>query len=95
MILLVIAVDASRTVVSRRAARRYHSPALGANALHFASDLAGSTAVLIGLVLVAAGEQWGDSAAALFRGGARGARRAAAGPPVGGRADGSRRRRRR
>ncbi len=63
---MVIAVDASRTVVSRRAARRYHSPAFGANALHFASDLAGSTAVLVGMVLVAAGEQWGDSAAALF-----------------------------
>jgi cation diffusion facilitator family transporter len=66
VIVVVIAVDASRTVVSRRAARRHASPALGANALHFASDLAGSVAVLIGLVLVAAGEPRADAAAALF-----------------------------
>ncbi len=63
---VVIAVDASRTTVSYRASKRYHSPALAANALHFASDLAGSVAVVIGLVLVSAGEHWGDSVAALF-----------------------------
>src|SRR3954452_23386161 len=34
---IVIAVDASRTVISQRAARRYHSAALASNALHFAS----------------------------------------------------------
>jgi cation diffusion facilitator family transporter len=66
VIVVVIGVDASRTVVSRRAARRYASPALGANALHFASDLAGSVAVLIGLIFVAAGEPRADAAAALF-----------------------------
>ena len=66
VIVVVIAVDASRTVVSRRAARRHRSPALGANALHFASDLAGSVAVLIGMILVAAGEPRADAAAALF-----------------------------
>src|SRR5918996_4084794 len=48
---VVIAIDASRTVVSYRTGRRHGSPALQANALHFASDLAGSTAVLLGLVL--------------------------------------------
>jgi cation diffusion facilitator family transporter len=63
---VVIAVDASRAGISFRASRRYHSPALAANALHFASDLAGSFAVLIGLVLVSAGEEWADSVAALF-----------------------------
>jgi cation diffusion facilitator family transporter len=63
---LVIAVDASRTLVSVRASRRYQSAALGANALHFASDLAGSTAVLLGLVGVRAGWKEADSAAALF-----------------------------
>jgi len=63
---LVIAVDTSRTIVSYRAARRYQSPALAANALHFGSDLAGSFAVLVGLVLVSSGERWADSAAALF-----------------------------
>src|SRR6188768_5383 len=39
---LVIAIDASRTQVSRRAAREYRSEALQANALHFGSDLAGT-----------------------------------------------------
>ena len=62
----VIAVDLSRTVVSLRAARRYESSALGANALHFGSDLAGSLAVLFGLLGVRAGWQEADSAAALF-----------------------------
>jgi len=63
---VVIAVDASRTTISYRAARRYESPAFAANALHFASDLAGSFAVLVGLVLVSSGQRWADSAAALF-----------------------------
>jgi cation diffusion facilitator family transporter len=65
---VVIAVDASRTTISYRAARRYKSPALAANALHFGSDLAGSLAVLVGLALVSAGQHWADSAAALFVG---------------------------
>src|SRR6266566_7563557 len=63
---MVIAVDASRTVISVRAARRFESPALAANALHFAGDLAGSTAVFAGLLLVRAGWREADSAAALF-----------------------------
>jgi len=63
---IVIAVDASRAVISRRAARRHHSAALASNALHFASDLAGSFAVLIGLVLVALGEPRADAIAALI-----------------------------
>lgn len=66
VIVLVIAVDVSRTVVSWRASRRYRSAALAANALHFGSDLAGSGAVLLGLVLVDAGYRRADSAAALF-----------------------------
>jgi len=63
---IVIVVDVSRTVVSIRGARRFRSAALQANALHFASDLAGSGAVLIGLLLVRAGYARADSAAALF-----------------------------
>ena len=63
---IVIVIDLSRTIVSWRASRRYRSPALGANAMHFASDLAGSGAVLIGLLLVRAGHARADSAAALF-----------------------------
>src|SRR5204863_10157507 len=62
----VIVVDASRTFVSYRTSRRVKSPALQANALHFGSDLAGSTAVLLGLIAARAGHHWADSAAALF-----------------------------
>ena len=66
VVLIVIAVDASRATVSLRASRRYRSPALASNALHFASDLLGSTAVLIGLLLARAGWLEGDAVAALF-----------------------------
>jgi cation diffusion facilitator family transporter len=63
---IVLVVDVTRTVVLWRAARRYRSPALAASALHFASDLAGSGAVLVALVLVSQGYARADSAAALF-----------------------------
>ena len=65
---VVIAIDASRALASFRTSRRYRSAALAANALHFSSDLAGSLAVLVGLLLVRAGHEWADSAAALFVG---------------------------
>ncbi len=61
----VIAIDATRTIASHRAARRYDSPALASNALHFGSDLVGSVAVLIGLVFVERGYPEGDAIAAL------------------------------
>ncbi|MCZ7588841.1 MAG: cation-efflux pump [Gaiella sp.] len=64
--LLVIAIDVSRTVVSYRSARRYRSPALHSNALHFGADLLGTVAVLAGLVAARAGFPEGDSIAALF-----------------------------
>jgi cation diffusion facilitator family transporter len=63
---LVLAIDLSRTVVSLRAARRYGSEALLANAFHFGGDLAGTFAVLVGLGAAAAGYPQGDSIAALF-----------------------------
>jgi divalent metal cation (Fe/Co/Zn/Cd) transporter len=66
VIAIVIVVDLTRTVVSMRAARRFDSAALQANALHFGSDLAGSGAVLLGLLLVRAGYARADAAAALF-----------------------------
>jgi len=66
VIAIVIVVDASRTVVSRRGSRLYGSAALQANALHFGSDLAGSFAVLAGLLFVAGGYPEADSIAALF-----------------------------
>src|SRR5215210_6473842 len=62
----VIAVDAARMTVSWRAARTYGSAALQSNALHFASDLLGSAAVLAGLLLVRAGVERADAIAALF-----------------------------
>ncbi|HJR93801.1 MAG TPA: cation diffusion facilitator family transporter [Gaiellaceae bacterium] len=65
-IALVLAIDASRTVVSLRGARRYSSDALLANALHFGSDFAGTLAVLAGLIAAAVGFPAGDSIAALF-----------------------------
>jgi cation diffusion facilitator family transporter len=66
VIVVVIGIDATRAVSSSRAARRYESAALASNALHFASDLAGSVAVLIGLLVVRAGYPRGDAVAALF-----------------------------
>lgn len=66
VLVVVIVIDASRTAVSLRAARRFRSPAFGASALHFGSDLAGSSAVLAGLLAARAGYPEGDAAAALF-----------------------------
>ena len=65
VILVAIAVDVSRVLVSLRTARRYGSAALRSNAFHFAGDMAGSFAVLAGLIAVRAGFQDGDSVAAL------------------------------
>jgi cation diffusion facilitator family transporter len=66
VVAVVLVIDASRATVSYRAARRLGSPALQANALHFASDFIGSTAVLLGLAAARAGYHWADSAAAMF-----------------------------
>jgi cation diffusion facilitator family transporter len=63
---VVICIDISRTVASWRAARAYSSPALASNALHFGSDLGGSVAVLVGLLLVRSGYPRADAVAALF-----------------------------
>jgi cation diffusion facilitator family transporter len=63
---VVIVIDAGRTIASARAARRYANAALSANALHFASDMVGSIAVLIGLLLVRQGHHDADAVAALF-----------------------------
>ncbi|MDX6594431.1 MAG: hypothetical protein QOJ13_3627 [Gaiellales bacterium] len=61
----VLVVDAARVSVSVRTGRRERNAALLANAWHFASDFAGTTAVLIGLVLVSAGYPRADAIAAL------------------------------
>ena len=62
---VVLVVDVSRMVVSHRAAVRHHSAALASNALHFASDMVGTLAVLVGLLLTRAGTPAADSVAAL------------------------------
>jgi cation diffusion facilitator family transporter len=62
---VALAIDASRIVISLRAARQYSSAAFRSNAFNFAGDLAGSVAVLIGMLLVAAGFGAGDAIASL------------------------------
>jgi cation diffusion facilitator family transporter len=49
-----IAVDISRSRVLYRAARKYHSQALEADALHFSTDIWSSGVVILGLVCVKA-----------------------------------------
>jgi cation diffusion facilitator family transporter len=63
---VVITTDLARMFASGRSARRYGSPALAANAVHFASDLAGSLAVLVGTIFVAAGTPAGDAVAGVL-----------------------------
>src|SRR4051794_29371237 len=65
VLVVVIGIDLTRATVSWRASKRYGSPALASNALHFAGDLLGSVAVLIGLLLVRSGYEDGDAVAAL------------------------------
>ncbi len=63
---LAIVVNVSRALIARRSARRYGSAALRSNSFHFASDVGGSIAVLIGLVAVRAGFRDGDAISALI-----------------------------
>ena len=60
-----IAVNFWRARALHRTARATQSQALAADALHFASDVLGSTAVIIGLALTGLGYAWGDSVAAI------------------------------
>jgi cation diffusion facilitator family transporter len=65
VLLIDIAVNFWRARALHRAARDTKSQALAADALHFASDVLGSTAVIIGLVLTGLGYAWGDAVAAI------------------------------
>lgn len=73
VMLISIVVDFSRSRVLSRAARKYNSQALEADALHFQTDIWSSAVVIGGLLAVFAanrlpGAQWlrhGDAAAAL------------------------------
>jgi cation diffusion facilitator family transporter len=67
-VVVVILIDATRASISWRVARETKSAALASNALHFAGDLAGSVAVLVGLVFARHGHPAGDAYAALFVG---------------------------
>jgi cation diffusion facilitator family transporter len=62
---IALVIDASRVFVSLRSAARYRSAALRSNAFHFAGDMAGSLAVLGGMVAVRSGFEPGDAVAAL------------------------------
>lgn len=62
---VALAIDFSRVTISLRSAKQYKSAALRSNAFHFAGDMAGSIAVLCGIVAVALGFQQGDAIASL------------------------------
>jgi cation diffusion facilitator family transporter len=73
VMLTSIAIDASRSRVLSRTARKYNSQALEADALHFQTDIWSSAVVIAGLIAVKAGEWFpglaflsaGDALAAL------------------------------
>ncbi|MCA6116264.1 cation-efflux pump [Bradyrhizobium sp. WSM 1738] len=65
VLVIDIAINFWRARALDRTARETQSQALAADALHFASDVLGSTAVIIGLVLTGLGFAWGDSVAAI------------------------------
>src|SRR3984885_1913979 len=65
VLLIDIAVNFWRARALNRAARDTKSEALAADALHFASDVLGSVAVMIGLALSGLGYQWADAVAAI------------------------------
>jgi len=65
VLVIDIAVNFWRARALHKTAMDTKSQALEADALHFASDVLGSFAVIIGLGLAAFGFDWGDSAAAI------------------------------
>src|ERR1700682_1594216 len=65
VLLIDIAVNFWRARALHRAAHDTKSQALEADALHSASDVLGSIAVIIGLALSGLGYAWGDGAAAI------------------------------
>ena len=63
---VAIVVNVSRALTARTGARRYGSAALRSNSFHFAGDVGGSIAVLVGLIVVRAGFRDGDAISALI-----------------------------
>lgn len=58
VLLGALAVDLTRARALQRAARKYSSEALEADALHFSTDVWSTTVVIVGIGLVWAGESW-------------------------------------
>jgi len=65
VIAFAVVVDYGRSRALYRAAKKYNSQALEADALHFSSDIWSSLVVLSGLVFVRLGFPWFDSVAAI------------------------------
>jgi len=66
VIIISIVVDFSRSRALSRAAKKYHSQALEADAMHFSSDILSSLVVLLGLILVRFDIKLADPLAALI-----------------------------
>ncbi|MFB3895762.1 MAG: cation-efflux pump [bacterium] len=65
--LLSLGITISRAIALSRAAKKYHSQALEADALHFMSDIWSTLVVIVGLLFVFAFDlHWADPIAALF-----------------------------
>ena len=64
VLIVDITLNFWRARALHRAAHETKSQALAADALHFASDVLGSTAVIVGLALSGLGYAWGDAVAA-------------------------------
>jgi cation diffusion facilitator family transporter len=65
VLIVEIGINTWRARELRRVGRQTQSAALEADALHFASDVLSSFAVLGGFALIAFGFRWGDAAAAI------------------------------
>jgi cation diffusion facilitator family transporter len=65
VISVAIVVNVARARIASARAKRYGSAALRSNSFHFASDVGGSVAVLVGLIVVRAGFRDGDAISAL------------------------------
>jgi cation diffusion facilitator family transporter len=65
VVVTAIVLDFTRSRLLYRAARKYHSPALEADALHFSTDIASSAVVGFGLIATQLGYPVADAIAAL------------------------------
>ena len=58
LLLGALSIDLARSRALKRAARKYSSEALEADALHFSTDVWSTVVVIVGIALVWAGESW-------------------------------------